>query len=64
MRKKKTYIEIKWRLFDKKNFFSIILFPRSANKCLLKVAHYSAQVERYARAIEIFEQVKLKFYNF
>lgn len=29
----------------------------SANKCLLKVAHFSAQTEKYARAIEIFEQI-------
>uniref|UniRef100_A0A8C5ANH8 Beta-soluble NSF attachment protein n=1 Tax=Gadus morhua TaxID=8049 RepID=A0A8C5ANH8_GADMO len=29
----------------------------SANKCLLKVGHYSAQMEQYAKAIEIYEQV-------
>ncbi|XDV41306.1 hypothetical protein PO909_010194 [Leuciscus waleckii] len=29
----------------------------SANKCLLKVASYSAQLEQYAKAIEIYEQV-------
>jgi hypothetical protein len=29
----------------------------SANKCLLKVAHYSAQLENYERAIQIYEQV-------
>ncbi|XP_046877654.1 N-ethylmaleimide-sensitive factor attachment protein, beta b isoform X1 [Hypomesus transpacificus] len=29
----------------------------SANKCLLKVAAYSAQMEQYQRAIEIYEQV-------
>lgn len=29
----------------------------SANKCLLQVARYSAQMENYERAIEIFEQV-------
>ena len=31
----------------------------SANKCLLKVAHYSAQLENYERAIQIYEQVRL-----
>lgn len=29
----------------------------SANKCLLKVAQYSAQMENYDKAIEIYEQV-------
>lgn len=29
----------------------------SANKCLLKVAAYAAQLEQYQRAIEIYEQV-------
>ncbi|XP_044523274.1 alpha-soluble NSF attachment protein isoform X3 [Gracilinanus agilis] len=29
----------------------------SANKCLLKVAGYAAQLEQYQRAIEIYEQV-------
>lgn len=33
-------------------------FPcSSANKCLLKVAQYSAQMENYEKAIEIYEQV-------
>ena len=30
----------------------------SANKCLLKVAQYSSQMERYEKAIQIYEQVK------
>lgn len=29
----------------------------SANKCLLKVAHFCAQLEQYEKAIEIYEQV-------
>jgi alpha-soluble NSF attachment protein len=29
----------------------------SANKCLLKVAQFSAQLDKYARAIEIYEQI-------
>merc|ERR1739846_228588 len=29
----------------------------SANKCMLKVAQYAAQLENYDRAIEIYEQV-------
>lgn len=31
----------------------------SANKCLLKVATYAAQLEQYPKAIEIYEQVRL-----
>lgn len=30
----------------------------SANKCLLKVAAYAAQLEQYQKAIEIYEQVR------
>ena len=30
----------------------------SANKCLLKVATYAAQLEQYPKAIEIYEQVR------
>jgi len=29
----------------------------AANKCLLKVAQYAAQVEQYEKAIDIYEQV-------
>ena len=29
----------------------------SANKCLLKVAQYAAQMENYAKAIEVYEEV-------
>lgn len=36
--------------------FSSIIFS-SANKCLLKVATFSAQMEEYGKAIEIYEQV-------
>ncbi|AWP14592.1 hypothetical protein SMAX5B_008584 [Scophthalmus maximus] len=31
----------------------------SANKCLLKVGHYSAQLEQYPKAVEIYEQVAM-----
>lgn len=31
----------------------------SANKCLAKVAEFSAQLENYEKAIEIYEQVRL-----
>ncbi|XP_041260489.1 alpha-soluble NSF attachment protein-like, partial [Onychostruthus taczanowskii] len=31
--------------------------PSSANKCLLKVAAYAAQLEQFPRAIDIYEQV-------
>ena len=34
-----------------------LLSLSSANKCLLKVGHYSAQLEQYPKAIEIYEQV-------
>ncbi|NXJ34089.1 SNAA protein, partial [Ciconia maguari] len=38
--------------------FSRLSFPRSsANKCLLKVATYAAQLEQYQKAVEIYEQV-------
>lgn len=30
----------------------------SANKCMLKVAQYAAQLENYDKAIKIYEQVK------
>lgn len=32
----------------------------SANKCLLKVAQYAAQLENYDKAIQIYEQVKTR----
>ncbi len=32
----------------------------SANKCMLKVALYAAQLENYERAIQIYEQVSRK----
>ena len=32
----------------------------SANKCLLKVAQYAAQLENYDKAIELYEQVREK----
>ncbi|XP_007191935.1 beta-soluble NSF attachment protein isoform X2 [Balaenoptera acutorostrata] len=35
----------------------------SANKCLLKVAAYAAQLEQYQKAIEIFEQLALEKYE-
>lgn len=31
----------------------------SANKCMLKVAQYAAQLEDYQKAIEIYEQVSI-----
>ena len=37
----------------------LVLGFSSANKCLLKVAAYAAQLEQYQKAIEIFEQVRL-----
>lgn len=37
---------------------SQLSFPHSsANKCLLKVATYAAQLEQYQKAVEIYEQV-------
>ena len=38
---------------------ALVLGFSSANKCLLKVAAYAAQLEQYQKAIEIFEQVRL-----
>ena len=37
----------------------MFVFCSSANKCLLKVAMYSAQMEEYSKALEIYEQVRL-----
>jgi hypothetical protein len=39
------------------SFFFFLVLCRLAQGCLLKVAHFSAQLEKYDRAIEIFEQV-------
>lgn len=36
----------------------------SANKCLLKVAQYAAQLENYEKAIQIYEQVIIEFRTF
>ena len=35
----------------------------SANKCMLKVAMYAAQLENYERAIRIYEQVNIILLN-
>lgn len=40
----------------------VCVFLSSANKCLLKVGAYCAQLEQYQKAIEIYEQV-LFFFN-
>ena len=42
------------------NILNFVIFS-SANKCLLKVAMYSAQMEEYAKALEIYEQVRILF---
>jgi len=36
----------------------------AANKCLLKVAQYAAQVEHYEKAIDIYEQVDKPTYTY
>lgn len=38
------------------------VFHSSANKCLLKVGGYCAQLEQYQKAIEIYEQVMLPLF--
>ncbi|KAF5924981.1 hypothetical protein HPG69_008656, partial [Diceros bicornis minor] len=38
-------------------YSALVLDFSSANKCLLKVAAYAAQLEQYQKAIEIYEQV-------
>lgn len=35
----------------------------AANKCMLKVAQYAAQLEDYEKAIQIYEQVRFHFGN-
>uniref|UniRef100_A0A8C2DTS6 Beta-soluble NSF attachment protein n=1 Tax=Cyprinus carpio TaxID=7962 RepID=A0A8C2DTS6_CYPCA len=42
---------------QKSLIWTVCLIYSSANKCLLKVASYSAQLEQYPKAIEIYEQV-------
>ncbi len=40
------------------HYYNILVwYSSSANKCLLKVAQYAAQLEQYAKAIQIYEQV-------
>lgn len=46
-----------WSVYEHKLNSWICLWFSSANKCLLKVGHYSAQLEQYQKAIEIYEQV-------
>lgn len=42
-------------------YSALVLGFSSANKCLLKVAAYAAQLEQYQKAIEIYEQVSCLF---
>lgn len=35
-----------------------LIFDSSANKCLVKVAQYAAQLEQYEKAISIYEEVR------
>lgn len=35
-----------------------LMFDSSANKCLVKVAQYAAQLEQYEKAISIYEEVR------
>ncbi len=51
--------------YDKKVQFLSLIFSfqgeeskSAANKCMLNVAKYSAQLENYERAIQIYEQVR------
>lgn len=46
-------------LYFSVTYFALVLDFSSANKCLLKVAAYAAQLEQYQKAIEIYEQVRL-----
>lgn len=45
-----------WIMDCESSLFFFYYFS-SANKCLLKVATYAAQLEQYQKAIDIFEQV-------
>ena len=45
---------------DTITYVSAIIDCSSANKCLLKVAAYAAQLEQYQKAIEIYEQVRAR----
>lgn len=44
-----------------KTYFELYIYS-SANKCLLSVAKYCAQLEQYEKAIDIYEQVKNAFF--
>lgn len=44
-------------------YFKIYIYS-SANKCLLNVAKYCAQLEQYEKAIDIYEQVKRAYFSF
>ena len=46
------------------NVMGWFLCTSAANKCLLKVAQYAAQVEHYEKAVDIYEQVNKLMYTF
>ena len=55
----KVYWGIFLFLYQFVTYCTLVLDFSSANKCLLKVAAYAAQLEQYQKAIEIYEQVRL-----
>lgn len=54
-----SYLQVfdPWFLWICVDWKVLIFLFSSANKCLLKVATYAAQLEQYQKAIEIYEQV-------
>ena len=62
---KRLLIYLKLKKTTRKRNTSLFLFntclnsdsSSAANKCLLKVAHFSSELEQYGKAIEIYEQV-------
>lgn len=58
------FVACKLDICRKKCLHLICIFLSSANKCLLKVGAYCAQLEQYQKAIEIYEQVLLPFLIF
>jgi len=51
------YFVVAYCVNDSYNQSGVYFLCSAANKCLLKVAQYAAQVEHYEKAINIYEQV-------
>lgn len=50
-------------IVSEQTHFELYIYS-SANKCLLSVAKYCAQLEQYEKAIDIYEQVKSAHFSY